>query len=286
MNHIASWVLALSIIAPVSTRADSAKPSAPDGILRTTPYDIDAVVDTTYGVGAALLFGAMAAYSGEQPFSAHCARLGSGRCDPDDLFGIDRYAVGKSSTAWDQYSNIAELTAILGPLAFDGLDVLFSHSTAPWSDWGTDVLVMAQAQLTAGIANYGLKLSVGRPRPRQYRSNTYKAVAESELSFPSGHTVAISAGATAFAYTYWLRNPSSSSRYWVALACGALSLSGGWARVEAGKHFPTDVVAGLALGAMSGVLVPWLHRREELGGATLVPAVTSDSASASLIWRL
>ena len=36
-------------------------------------------------------------------------------------------------------------------------------------------------------------------------------------------------------------------------------------RTEAGEHFYTDVIAGAALGVLVGLLVPWLHERDELG---------------------
>ena len=35
-------------------------------------------------------------------------------------------------------------------------------------------------------------------------------------------------------------------------------------RVRAGKHFLTDVIAGYAVGATIGILVPHLHRNQSL----------------------
>jgi undecaprenyl-diphosphatase len=35
-------------------------------------------------------------------------------------------------------------------------------------------------------------------------------------------------------------------------------------RVRAGKHFPTDVIAGAFAGAGIGVIVPHLHRTEDV----------------------
>ena len=33
-------------------------------------------------------------------------------------------------------------------------------------------------------------------------------------------------------------------------------------RVKAGRHFPTDVIAGYATGAIVGYLIPHLHKKE------------------------
>lgn len=51
-------------------------------------------------------------------------------------------------------------------------------------------------------------------------------------------------------------------RQWVVLGVGlALSTTVGIGRVLGGEHFPSDVVAGAAIGASVGWLVPELHRR-------------------------
>jgi membrane-associated phospholipid phosphatase len=76
---------------------------------------------------------------------------------------------------------------------------------------------------------------------------------------------------TATAMTYWLRHPDSPARW--AMAGGALGLTTLTAvgRVQAGKHFPSDVVAGAILGSSIGLLVPWIHRSEAQLEAAVAP---------------
>lgn len=84
----------------------------------------------------------------------------------------------------------------------------------------------------------GLKESAGRTRPD----------GSDDLSFPSGHASLASAAATMAAdnLSYadipdWVSTTSRIGLY--GLAAGS-----GWARVEAEKHYPSDVLAGYAIG--------------------------------------
>lgn len=77
-------------------------------------------------------------------------------------------------------------------------------------------------------------------------------VAAQGYSFPSGHSanaVAVYGTAAAGARKRWL---------WVLAF--VLPLLVGVSRVAVGAHFPTDVIAGWALGALSALLTAWLTR--------------------------
>jgi membrane-associated phospholipid phosphatase len=67
----------------------------------------------------------------------------------------------------------------------------------------------------------------------------------------------------AYASTFAFRHPDSPARY--ALYGGAVVAGAGMAflRMFAGKHFPTDVLAGATVGAAVGLTVPLLHRRHQ-----------------------
>ena len=73
-------------------------------------------------------------------------------------------------------------------------------------------------------------------------------------SFPSGHA----ASATAFATAVGLDDPR-----WLPLML-PLALGVAFSRVRLGVHYPTDVVAGMAIGATIGAATGPMLRR---GGA-------------------
>jgi len=98
--------------------------------------------------------------------------------------------------------------------------------------------------------NYAVKLAVRRRRPRLRRLPPL-AGAPSELSFPSAHATASLAAATAMA-----RVAPGASLPLYGLA-GAICVT----RPYLGMHYPSDVLAGAALGLAIGAAWPGLAGR-------------------------
>jgi membrane-associated phospholipid phosphatase len=130
------------------------------------------------------------------------------------------------------------------------------------------ILYAESAALTSALTDM-VKLAVRRPRPRAYidaqNDPSYSnSSTDSALSFFSGHasmTAALGATATYLAFT---RSPHTL-RPWVTLVLATgLTTFVSIERVRAGKHFPTDVIAGSVAGAGVGVIVPHLHRAEDV----------------------
>ena len=100
---------------------------------------------------------------------------------------------------------------------------------------------------------YGLKYWVDRQRPyERYSHRVHPYSTESSPSFPSGHT------ATAFALA-----TSLSIKYpkWYVIAPSALwACSVGVSRMNEGVHYPTDVLAGAAIGAGFAVANVYINR--------------------------
>ena len=97
------------------------------------------------------------------------------------------------------------------------------------------------------VLTYGMKYLFDRQRPyERYPHRVHPFSTESSPSFPSGHT------ATAFALA-----TSLSIKYpkWYVIAPSAVwACSVGVSRMNEGVHYPTDVLAGAAIGAGCAVL--------------------------------
>ena len=128
---------------------------------------------------------------------------------------------------------------------------------APSSPTAERVLRLAVACflliLLTGIAVQLLKHGFGRPRPAHVGELSVWSFAPFGFqsgwnSFPSGHSTTMGALAV-MAGRIWPR--------WTVVAWGVAALVG-VSRVLVGAHYPSDVVAGLALGA---VLAAWLLDR-------------------------
>jgi undecaprenyl-diphosphatase len=191
--------------------------------------------------------------------------------DTNNLISIDRGVIDMiPSESAGSYSNLglgfAAVYAALDPVA---TSVREQSAQAGLVD---AIIYSETAALTLALTNI-VKMAVRRPRPQAYfDAQAHKddptpysnASTDSALSFFSGHasmTGAIGATAT---YLAFARSPSSP-RPWVTLilATGLTSFVS-VQRVRAGKHFPTDVLAGAFAGAGIGVVVPHLHRTEDV----------------------
>lgn len=103
------------------------------------------------------------------------------------------------------------------------------------------------------VVTYGMKYLFDRERPYdRYPDRVHAYSHESSPSFPSGHT------ATAFALA-----TSLSLKYpkWYVIAPSALwACSVGVSRMNEGVHYPSDVLAGAAIGAGCAVANIYINR--------------------------
>lgn len=115
--------------------------------------------------------------------------------------------------------------------------------------------------LTSGLTNV-VKEWVARPRPYAYGEKApehLRDADEARLSFWSGHTANTAALAFSTAAMIDRSNAPAGARAAAWVGAGLLPAAVGLLRVKAGRHFPTDVLVGCAVGAALGLLVPALH---------------------------
>lgn len=102
------------------------------------------------------------------------------------------------------------------------------------------------------FTNLVLKIAIARPRPYADESSVFHQLwmmvgqnMESDKSFPSGHTTAAFASMTA---VYMVGDKRVS---WTAYIFAFLM---GLARIYLVVHFPSDVLAGIIVGTLAGVI--------------------------------
>jgi undecaprenyl-diphosphatase len=124
--------------------------------------------------------------------------------------------------------------------------LLFSRKTRRWG-----VLMIAALGLSFILGSLVLKPLIARPRPCWLDGSVVLLIPnERDFSFPSGHTMASFAAAVVFTRAF--------PRYgWLSLLlAGAIAFS----RLYLFVHFPSDVLAGMVLGALTGAAVLVLGR--------------------------
>lgn len=134
----------------------------------------------------------------------------------------------------------------VGVLPFDALLVVALTARRRWR-----LATFAAIALGGGLLlNKGLKLLFERPRPV---IECPEAVVPATFSFPSGHAMATATLATVLTALAW----RSRWRWPVALAAWGFALLVAASRVLLGVHFPSDVLAGAAIGIAWGSAVWW-----------------------------
>jgi len=270
-----------------STLALAPQPWRPPPLKEGQHFVIDPVADGAVVVGAASVAGLLELVISTNELQAQPPGPVS------NLLSIDRLAVTQHiDPDAALYSNVGLYSAA----GFAVLDTFLSGGRNGWDAALVDGIMYAESvALTLTLTSFS-KIAVRRARPVAYKNcmvgGTQSASTctstDLELSFFSGHASTVSAiGATA-TYLAFERAGSAKARPWITLAASvALTSFVSVARVRAGEHFPTDVLAGALTGATIGILVPHLHRHIQEPARVLIgfaPARGGGSLTAGAVF--
>lgn len=116
-----------------------------------------------------------------------------------------------------------------------------------------DAIYIGTSVIEAVGLTYGLKYTFDRQRPFvKYPDRIDPIEPEDSPSFPSGHTAAAFSLATSLSITYPKWYVIAPSAVW---ACGV-----GFARINQGVHYPSDVLTGAAIGVGCAFVNVYVNR--------------------------
>jgi hypothetical protein len=200
----------------------------------------------------------------QQP--AYCAP----NCEGVYINWLDRRTAGFYSSGWSRASDVGLAALAAGSFGVLVVDEGFLSAV-------NDMVVIAEATMSASAFATVMTLAAGRPRPFLYGEAAPLEVrnsADASLSFLSSLTGDAFAIVTA-TYIAERRLHPTSNRSRVILGIGLAGASFvGVARVMAGYHFITDVIGGAVVGSSIGFIVSSLHKSP----VKVVPVVNRDDA--------
>ncbi len=178
--------------------------------------------------------------------------------DKKDVPKIDRWVAGNTNEKADQVSDIFFYGSI--PYVFTLLlDKQIRH------DAGKVGLMYLEAMSITGLFYTGSVLVVDRYRPETY-ADTLVIPVDDQLTgnnkdaFIAGHPALVATSTFFAASVYANYHPESNWKYvGYGIAIAATGTTA-YLRLLAGKHFPTDLATGMAVGTLSGLLVPKFHK--------------------------
>ena len=260
---------ACAAIAPIAPEARADAPLWNPGWSRVGVAEASVVI----GLGAAVNVFDLVAHAPETPsWTGGGVLFDAGARDALRAPG----ASGRERAA--TISDVLVTTLVLAPFADAGANVALAHHD---TDAALQLaLIDAEAFSVASALVIPMKFLIRRQRPSAYElqcdSPSSRDPASQDCtrasrneSFPSGHS-AMSFTAATLICTEHLKLPLYGGA-WDAIACAtaiAAATTTASLRIVADRHFATDVLAGAAIGILSGWLVPALHMR----GGTSAPA--------------
>lgn len=175
-------------------------------------------------------------------------------CKPDGLDDAVRGALH-----WGDARRAGVLSDVTGfalvPISAAGLLALASYERGErWLGYGDDLLALGESLVYSQLVIQVIKLTTGRARPYAYHGVDRMSTNDDNLSFASGHSaltfgIAVTAGAIAHR-----RHDRLEPVIW---ATGlTLAATTAYLRIAADQHYLTDVVAGGAIGAGLGLVIP------------------------------
>lgn len=220
-----------------------------------SPYQTSWSVDGPIGGGAAAL-GIVSLFLDDAVVVPTAEEIG--RLSRESVSWLDRGATYRFSETTSIISDVLVMAIVTAPAALLTAD-------APRSDAQMLVAMYAETMVANISVTYISKSLAERLRPYTYNPDApmeKKLSAEARKSFFSGHTSTAFASAVFLSTVYADYFPNSSWRPVVWAVSLAAAGTVAFLRVEAGRHFPTDVLVGALVGSAIGYAIPALHRAD------------------------
>ena len=154
-----------------------------------------------------------------------------------------------NSNVWKGFSHSVYPVAIASPVALLATGFIKKDKNLQNKGWE-----MVGSLVINTVITQSLKFAVNRDRPFEtYPGEVYPYQIDNSASFPSGHTSTAFATATTLTLEF--------KKWYVAVPAYAWAAGVGYSRLYLGEHYPTDVIAGAAVGAGSALLSHWLSKK-------------------------
>ena len=183
--------------------------------------------------------------------------------DRKDIKSIDSWALNFDPSKRADYVRLSTQLGVVGAI-LPALTLLDRNVRRDWID-----IVLMYAQTQAITNNLYLYSPFGPSFIDRFRPATYYdalPIAEREnatnrSSFYSGHAAGIAAASFFTAKVFCDYHPELGGEKYLVYAAAAIPpLLMSYFRLRALAHFPTDLITGIGVGALCGILVPELHR--------------------------
>jgi membrane-associated phospholipid phosphatase len=180
--------------------------------------------------------------------------------DANDIWKFDRIATEQDASYTQKAHDISDWILNVSVV----LPALLVIDNKIRRDW-FNLLVMYGETHAINTSVYIATAAIAdRIRPYVYNEDVPmgdKTGHGTKISFYSGHVSTTASASFFMAKVYSDYHPElGNKRFWLFGAALIPPIAVGYYRVKAMKHFPTDVITGITVGAAAGILVPHFHK--------------------------
>jgi len=176
-----------------------------------------------------------------------------------DVNWFDRWGVRSYSEKKDNQSYIPFFVSMPLPLLVFGIDKKMRKDFFKLSFLYAEALTITGVLYSTGAAY------TNRLRPLVYSPETpmeKRLSSESKKSFFAGHVAVVATSTFFIARVLSEYHPESRIKWLYYSIAGAATFTTAYLRQAAGEHFPSDILLGMAVGTLSGLLTPSLHQHK------------------------
>ncbi len=153
-------------------------------------------------------------------------------------------------------------------------------------------LLYMESLAVTGTLYTSSAMLANRFRPYAYNSNialSERTKGGAKNSFFAGHPAVVATSAFFMAKVYTDYHPQMKNKWIMFTLAGAAAATTGILRIKAGQHFYTDVITGVTIGTLSGILIPQIHKNKngKWNNMTLLPNIrTSGGGGFTALYRM
>lgn len=195
--------------------------------------------------------------------------------DINDIWKIDRRAVEQTYSA-NFHKNIRTTSDWLRNTSVFLPAILYFDKNVRKDLLNVVFLYLETQAINSSLYAFGGVTFINRIRPYVYyaEENDIPVGPGAQDSFFSGHVSTTATASFFLAKVYIDYHPNIKSKKWLLYASAIIPPAAvGYYRYKALRHFPSDILIGIVVGAATGVLVPSLHKVKlgEKQNLSLVP---------------
>lgn len=157
-------------------------------------------------------------------------------------------------------------------------------------DAGRVGLLFFEAMGTTGVLYTTSAMIANRYRPYAYNPEAPIGVRTSgniKNSFFAGHPALVATATFFTAKVFSDYHPNMKNKWILYTIAGAAATATGVYRMQGGYHFRSDVIVGVTIGSLVGVLIPHLHKNKTFATAKLrlLPNFGNGSSGFTLLYK-